>query len=145
MHLALADRSGNRKVLPEASPLAFHPRFNQDDSRIAVPASTMGNPNIWIYEMAQSQWRQLTFNGGDRPEWTPDGRAITYRNGTSLWQIPSDFSGAAEPLPGTDARKLGPIRLVARRRRASLWGADGLHAFRPKAASRDALARMRSS
>ncbi len=73
-----------------------------DESRIAVHRVDGGNPNIWIYEVSQSQWRQLTFDGGDRPVWTPDGRAITYRKGMSLWQIPSDFSGAGAPLPGTD-------------------------------------------
>jgi eukaryotic-like serine/threonine-protein kinase len=136
--LTVADRSGNRKTLPGSSALVFHPRFNHDDSRIAVHRVDDGNPNVWIYEISQAQWRQLTFNGGDRPEWTPDGRAITYRSGTSLWQIPSDFSGAAEQLPGTDAPgNLGPFDWSADGE-VLLYGAtDGLRAFRPKAASRD--------
>jgi len=136
--LALADRSGNRKVLPAASPLALHPRFNHDDSRVAVTRVDEGNPNVWIYEIAQSQWRQLTFNGGDRPEWTPDGRAITYRNGTSMWQIPADFSGGAEPLPGTDAPgNAGPFAWSPDGEVLLYGAADGLRVFRPKAASRD--------
>jgi hypothetical protein len=137
--LALADRSGSRKPLPSSTALAFHPRFNHDDSRIAVHRVESGNPTLWIYEVSQSQWRQLTFNGGDRPEWTPDGQAITYRNGSSLWQIPSDFSGAAEQLPGTDAPgNLGPFAWSPDGQ-VLLYGAtDGLRAFRPKAASSDA-------
>jgi hypothetical protein len=137
--LALADRTGNRTLLPEASALVLHPRFNHDDSRVAVHRVDDGNPNVWIYEIAQSQWRQLTFSGGDRPEWTPDGRAITYRNGTSLWQIPADFSGAAEPLPGTDASgNAGPFAWSPDGDVLLYGAADGLRAFRPKAASRDA-------
>jgi serine/threonine-protein kinase len=137
--LSLADRNGSRKQLPGSTALVYHPRFNHDDSRIAVHRVDDVNPNVWIYEVSQAQWRQLTFGGGDRPEWTPDGRAITYRNGTSLWQIPSDFSGAAEQLPGTDAPgNLGPFDWSADGE-VLLYGAmDGLRAFRPKAASLDA-------
>ena len=116
----------------------FHPRFNHDESRIAVHRVDGGNPNIWIYEVSQSQWRQLTFDGGDRPEWTPDGRAITYRNGTSLWQIPSDFSGAGEQLPGTDVPgNLGPFDWSPKGD-VLLWGSnEGLHAYRVKAGAGD--------
>ena len=137
--LVLADRSGSRKPLPSSTALLSYPRFNHDDSRIAVHRVDGGNPNIWIYEVSQSQWRQLTFNGGDRPEWTPDGRAITYRNGSSLWQIPSDFSGAAEQLPGTDKPgNMGPFAWSPDGE-VLLYGAtDGLRAFRPKAPSSDA-------
>jgi eukaryotic-like serine/threonine-protein kinase len=134
--LALADRTGNRKPLSGSTAYAFHPRFNYDDSRIAVHRVDDGNPNVWIFEVAQAQWRQLTFNGGERPAWTPDGRAITYRSVTSLWQIPSDFSGAAVQLPGTDAPgNLGPFAWSPDGG-VLLYGAtDGLHAFRPKAAA----------
>jgi serine/threonine-protein kinase len=134
--LALSDRTGNRKPLPGSTALTFHPRFNHDDSRIAVHRVDGGSPNVWIFEMAQAQWRQLTFNGGDRPAWTPDGRAITYRNGTSLWQIPSDFSGAAVQLPGTDVKgNFGPFAWSPDGE-ALLYGApDGLRAFRPKTPS----------
>jgi hypothetical protein len=134
--LALADRAGNRKRLASSPTVPFHPRFNHDDSRIAVNRSDEGVSNIWIYEVSQAQWRQLTFDGGDRPEWTPDGRAITYRLGTSLWQIPSDFSGAAQQLAGTDvAGNAGPFTWSPDGK-VLLYGAtDGLHAFRPNAAA----------
>ena len=137
--LALADRTGNRKPLAASPDMTFHPRFNPDDSRIAVHRVNDG-VNIWIYEVSQAQWRQLTFDGGDRPEWTPDGRAITYRNGTSLWQIRSDFSGAALQLAGTDVPgNLGPMAWSPDGE-VLLYGApDGLHVYRSKAASSDAV------
>jgi len=134
--LAISDRTGNRKPFPASTGFVFHPRFNHDKSRIAVHRVDGGNPNVWIFEVAQAQWRQLTFNGGDRPLWTPDGRAITYRVGTSLWQIPADFSGSAMQLPGTDAQgNLGPFDWSPDGE-VLLYGAtDGLRAFRPKAAT----------
>ena len=134
--LALADRTGNRKPFAASPEIPYHPRFNHDDSRIAVHRFGDGVSNIWIYEVPQAQWRQLTFDGGDRPEWTSDGRAITYRKGTALWQIPSDFSGAAQPLAGTDVPgNLGPLDWSPDGE-VLLYGAtDGLHAFRLKAAS----------
>jgi dipeptidyl aminopeptidase/acylaminoacyl peptidase len=139
MTLALADRSGNLKTLPASSASMYHPRFNHDDTRIAVYRFDGAGSNVWIYEVAQSQWRQLTFGGGDRPLWTPDGRAIAYRNGTSLWQIPSDFSGAAEQLPGTDvAGNQGPFAWSPDGEVLLYGSAEGLRAFRPKAASANA-------
>ena len=131
--LALADRYGNRKPLPASSAMLFHPRFNHDDSRVAVHRVEDSGSNVWIYEVAQAQWRQLTFNGGDRPEWTPDGRAITYRNGRSLWQIPADFSGQAEQLPGTDvAGNIGPFDWSPDGEVLLYGSTKGIHAFRPK-------------
>ena len=136
--LALADRSGTLKPLPGSTATIFHPRFNYDESRIAVHRVDGGTPNIWIYEVSQSQWRQLTFDGGDRPVWTPDGRAITYRKGSSLWQIPSDFSSAGAPLAGTDVPgNLGPFDWSPKGD-VLLWGsAEGLHAYRAKAGAGD--------
>jgi hypothetical protein len=132
--LALADRSGMVKPIPASNEGVFHPRFNRDDSRIVVYRADGTTSNIWIYEVAQSQWRQLTFNGGDRPLWTPDGRAITYRSGASLWQIPSDFSGAAAQLPGTDvAGNMGPFDWSSDGEVLLYGSPEGLHAFRPKA------------
>jgi Tol biopolymer transport system component len=133
-NLSLADRSGTFKPLPGSTAAIFHPRFNHDESRIAVHRVEGGTPDIWIYEVSQSQWRQLTFDGGDRPVWTPDGRAITYRKGSSLWQIPSDFSGAGAPLPGTDVPgNIGPFDWSPTGD-ALLWGSsEGLHAYRAKA------------
>jgi eukaryotic-like serine/threonine-protein kinase len=138
-NLSLADRSGASKPFPGSTATMFHPRFNRDDSRIAVHRVEGGSPNIWIYEVPQSQWRQLTFDGGERPEWTPDGRAIAYRKGTSLWQVPSDFSGGGAPLPGTDlAGNLGPFGWSPNGD-VLLWGAaDGLRAYRAKAGAGDA-------
>ena len=137
-NLSLADRSGTFKPLPGSTAAIFHPRFNHDESRIAVHRVEGGNSNIWIYEVSQSQWRQLTFDGGDRPVWTPDGRAITYRKGSSLWQIPSDFSGAGAPLPGTDVPgNIGPFDWSPKGD-VLLWGsAEGLHAYRAKAGAGD--------
>ena len=135
VNIAMADRTGTPRRLPGSVANAFHPRFNRDDSRIALHRADDGaNSNIWIFEVAQSQWRQLTFDGGDRPVWTPDGRAITYRKNSSLWQIPSDFSGVAEPLPGTDVpSNMGPFTWSPNGD-VLLYGSDeGLRVYRPKA------------
>jgi eukaryotic-like serine/threonine-protein kinase len=100
--LVLADRTGALRTLPGTSTLAFGPRFNHDDTRIAVSRVDAGEWNVWIYEVPQAQWRQLTFDGGERPLWTPDGRAIVYWRQNALWRVAADFSGAPEPLPGTE-------------------------------------------
>jgi Tol biopolymer transport system component len=64
------------EVLPELRDYG-PPRFSPDGKRIAVPILGMdGNPNTWVYDIQSRVLSRLTDNGGDRPEWSPDGRSI---------------------------------------------------------------------
>ena len=109
LHLALADRSGNTEVLP-APPRAYvFPRFSPDDGRIAVQIDADDGGNVWVYDISANRLSQLTFEGGTRPLWSPDGRQITFLKDGTLWNVPSDFSGPPEPLLATDVQGIiGP-------------------------------------
>ena len=72
--------------------------------------------NIWIYQIENNLLDQLTFNGGQRPLWSPDGTEITFLSSNALWTVPSNFSGTPTRLPGTE---------VAGNQGPGAWSPDG--------------------
>ena len=112
--VALVDRQGNPEFLPAPEREYVFPRLSPDDTRIAVQ---VGLPaDIWIYEIASNILNQLTFDGGERPLWSPDGSEVAFLRGGALWTVPSDFSGTPTLLPGTEVGgNLGP----------GAWSPDG--------------------
>ena len=65
--LVLTDRQGAVENVPLTPNRYAHPRFSPDGSQIAVQIQTGDRSNIWIYELANNQLRQLTFDGGEIP------------------------------------------------------------------------------
>jgi Tol biopolymer transport system component len=100
--LALVDREGTKQVLPPTPNDYFVPRLSPDDSQIAMEIEIDGLRNVWTYDFDGDRMSQLTFVGGRRPVWHPDGSTLTYISEGELWSVPVDFSGPPETLPGTD-------------------------------------------
>jgi len=81
-----------------------HPRFSPDGRRIAVavvsPEAAISD--IWVYDLPSGPLSRLTFRGGMRQVWTPDGKRIAYvRDGGDLgeaWWVAADRSGTEERL-----------------------------------------------
>ena len=79
------------------------------DARIALEIAADDGANVWVYDISANRLSQLTFEGGTRPLWSPDGRQITFLKDGTLWNVPSDFSGPPEPLLATDVQGIiGP-------------------------------------
>ena len=117
LRLALLDRDGNPELLPVEARQFLFPRFSPDDTRVAVEIQDDDGTNIWIYDIEADILSQLTFAGGERPLWSPDGTAVIFSGEGGLWKIPSDFSGVdPEALPGTD---------VAGNEGPGSWSPDG--------------------
>jgi hypothetical protein len=53
-----------------------------DESRVAVAVAKLGEerPDLWLFDPKRSTGVQLTFRGGIRPVWTPDGRGLVFSN-----------------------------------------------------------------
>ncbi len=96
--LALVDRQGTSEKLPLPSGHYASPRFSPDGTRIAVEIDAEDGSKIFLYELSNNRLRQLTFDGGDWPLWTPDGTQITFRAKEALWNIASDYSGETQRL-----------------------------------------------
>jgi serine/threonine-protein kinase len=101
--LAIVDRRGKADVLPAEIRGYSHPRFSPDDRRIAVQITDDRGPNVWIYEIQNNVLNQLTFEGGESPIWSPDGKEITFLKDSALWTVPSDSGGPPMLLAGTKA------------------------------------------
>jgi Tol biopolymer transport system component len=78
------------------------PRYSPDARRLALSLLDGSVMDIWIYEMSSNTLQRLTTGGGDRAEWTPDGKRLIFRsdrNGTEeLWWQRADGGQPAESL-----------------------------------------------
>ncbi len=99
--LALVDRQGSMENLPLPVDVYSWPRFSPDGTRIAVLIDAEDGSNIFLYYLSNNRLRQLTFDGGQFPIWTPDGTQITFWAKEALWNISSDLSEEPELLSVT--------------------------------------------
>ncbi|MFL5481981.1 MAG: protein kinase domain-containing protein [Gemmatimonadaceae bacterium] len=75
--LMLVDLHGKEtQLLPQLRDYGT-PRFSPDGKRLAVAIlGTERTARTWIYDKQSGALTRLTDNGGDRPEWSPDGLNI---------------------------------------------------------------------
>ena len=103
--LVWVDREGNASPLTNTLGDWETPRFSPDGQRLAV---RMGDPDqdVWILELSRGALQRLTFEGGYRPLWSPDGETVflgSLRTGSStMFSKPADGSGPAEQLTTFD-------------------------------------------
>jgi len=84
------------------------PRFSPDGQKIAFQMQTVdgGDSQIFIIDKNTGMIKQITFDGGISPSWSPDGRKIVFKkfsqyrskdpqNGT-IWIINSDGSNPVQ-------------------------------------------------
>ena len=100
----LADLNGAMQPILKEPKGYASPRLSPDGRRLALTVSTGGVDDIWTYDFASKTTTKLSSVGGDRPEWTPDGKRVLFRSvsgrstGYELWWQPADGSGPAELL-----------------------------------------------
>jgi WD40 repeat protein len=101
--LAWIDRNGREEPI-KAPPRGYlSVDLSPDDTRIAVSATDLSNPDIWIVDLARGLPTRLTFDPGadTNPVWTPDGRWIAFRS--TRGGAPNVFRRAADGT-GDDER-----------------------------------------
>ena len=78
--------------------------LSPDGGRLAYTTGGGGrtdNRQIWIYDIVRESHRQLSFEGGHQPRWSPDGAYVAYSSegpetdNEDLWVHPVE--GASEP------------------------------------------------
>jgi Tol biopolymer transport system component len=81
------------------------PRFSPDGRRVAVDIDSQPGVHVWTYDLARKQHSRLTFDGNNiLPEWTPDGRHVTFVStptgptGDAIHFMNADGTGAQELL-----------------------------------------------
>jgi serine/threonine-protein kinase len=100
----LVDSTGNVTPLITAHLDYLAARFSPNGDRVVFSArDESGNPDIWVFHLATRSVARLTNDGkSTNPEWTPDGRRISwlYRDSTRSelrWQN-ADGSSAPQVL-----------------------------------------------
>ena len=86
--LVWVDRAGREESTGAPAQSYTYPRLSPDGTQI-VAATTEGDADLWIWDLARKIPRKLT-SGPDTdlyPVWTPDNRAIVFRSGPSGGQI----------------------------------------------------------
>jgi len=54
------------------------PRYSPDGSQIAFCGMEMPEAEVWVMDADGSNARQLTWEGGSHPSWSPDGTRLVY-------------------------------------------------------------------
>jgi Tol biopolymer transport system component len=67
--------------------------LSPDGSRVAYIFAGVGKSDIWVLELAHGLSTQITFNGGMRPRWSPDGKHLYYSNLSGIHRKAADGSG----------------------------------------------------
>jgi serine/threonine-protein kinase len=101
--IALVDRAGNERLFPTNEPSVLYPRVSPDGRYLALEVRASGGNNIWIYNLSDSTMSRLTFEGFDiYPEWTPDGRMVSFSRSAvasadrNIFVKAADGSGVAQ-------------------------------------------------
>ncbi len=108
--LVWVDREGAVEPLG-APPHAYRgPRLSPDGQRLAVEIAGTKR-DIWVYDIARQTLTRLTFEGeNQQPQWTPDGKRVTWRSirdgvpGNLFWKL-ADGTGAVERLTTSEFRQ----------------------------------------
>ncbi|HXG56281.1 MAG TPA: protein kinase [Vicinamibacterales bacterium] len=108
--LVWVDRTGAGQPLAAPRGAYATPRLSPDGRSIALVAGR-DREEVWRYDIALGELRQVTFNGGSSPVWSADGSHIAFgasRNGPSaVFRRRADGSGGDERVT-TGARAQMP-------------------------------------
>ena len=103
--LVLVDRKGTEQPLLPERRAYLSPRISPDGKRIAMSVTQSTGNDIWVYDRANAALTRLTQHGGDRPEWSADGKTIYFQHNDSAGSValsffaqPWDASGDAKPF-----------------------------------------------
>jgi len=121
-NLVSVARDGSRSILTRLDGRAMYPRFSPDGARIAfgLIADNTNSRDLWVFDVARGALTRVTFGGSNWvvPVWSPDGRSLTYADGTGadnrVLTTTADGSGVSDTL----------LPLAARRFPTS-WSPDG--------------------
>jgi serine/threonine-protein kinase len=120
--LVRVDRRGTETVALKDLREYSSPRISPDGKRIAVVIGASGaiglGGDVWVFDAQSGALTRLTQGGGDRPEWTSDGKnVVTIRSDSGRVSIqPWDASGTASPYLSVPNRQVFEISMPLLRR-----------------------------
>jgi serine/threonine-protein kinase len=92
--LVWVDRDGAEKPIAVGLRPYGQPRLSPDGGMLALEIEG----DLWMYDFVRGTTTRVTFDGGSRPAWTPDGKRIVFTRSSGLFIVPVDGSSEAEQL-----------------------------------------------
>jgi len=100
--LVWVDRGGAATPFGEPGRGYSRPRLSPDGQQLAVAVGGAEATDIWTFNLERDVMTRLTFEGGTRPLWMPDGSRIIYasnqRGDYDIFQTSVDGSGEVVQL-----------------------------------------------
>ena len=90
--LVWVDRNGVEEPIKAAARPYEQPRLSPDDRLLALEIEG----DIWAFDLVRETTTRITFDGGSRPVWTPDGKQIVFTHSSGLFRIAADGSSGVE-------------------------------------------------
>jgi hypothetical protein len=83
-----SDKPPVSKLIIQTPFQEFHPSFSPDDRWIAYVSDESGRPEVYVqpFPVTGQKWK-LSVDGGDSPEWSPDGRKLYYLCGQKIMSV----------------------------------------------------------
>ena len=114
--LFLTSRDGVGTSLADIDGLAWYPRFSSDGTRVAFAVAQAepagSDADLWVLDVERGTRTRLTFGGTNHrfyPVWSPDGRRLSYAEGSGTTNrvlvTSADGSGETETLLDRDERQ----------------------------------------
>jgi serine/threonine-protein kinase len=92
--LVWVDRKGAEEPIKTAPRPFGQPRLSPDGRLLALEIEG----DIWVYDLVRGTTTRVTFDGGNRPAWTPNGRRIAFTHPSGIFMASIDHSSEAEQL-----------------------------------------------
>jgi serine/threonine-protein kinase len=122
--LVWVDRDGKEEPITAKPNIYLFPKISPDGRQVALAVGTLGNTDIWIWDLFRKNLIRLTFNekrGDLSPLWTPDGKRVAFASnregGMGIYWKTADGTGKVELLGSDFGGALGAI--------PSSWSVDG--------------------
>ncbi len=103
-NLVWVDREGNEELLKAESGNYRRLKISPDGTRVALTIEKNGNEDIYVYDLARENMRQITFDEADDsiPLWTLDSKRILFTSnrddGWGIYSKAADGTGEVELL-----------------------------------------------
>ncbi len=92
--LVWVDRNGVEEPIEAAARPYEQPRLSPDGRLLALEIEG----DIWAFDLVREATTRITFDGGSRPVWTPDGKQIVFTHSSGLFRIAADGSSGVEQV-----------------------------------------------